>query len=204
MADQRQCPACGGPLWKREGETPSAYAKRKTCGPKCGAKLRKQTRSDDTRYESRFGGGWLNANQYLAEGMCDRIARKDGRSLPLRFWETKEWKEVFGYQLLLSSRLLKRFSAQVIIRALRKEKRCWSLKAPFLLKTIQREHELWKQEKLRLAAAEPPPLPPPVIEKPRPGFVFEKSALAKLRELNHGESKENGTGSEGTDPGRTA
>lgn len=40
---ERVCKVCGKLLVRREGETPSQFAARKTCGGACGAKVRQQT-----------------------------------------------------------------------------------------------------------------------------------------------------------------
>ena len=56
--------------------------------------------SEDSRYESRYGGGWVAPHQILAEVMCERIAAKEKTSLPAKFWDLPRWKKHFLMQKL--------------------------------------------------------------------------------------------------------
>ena len=145
-------------------------------------------RSEKSNYESRFGGGWITASQYLAESMCDRQARKDGRSLGIKFWRTKEWDQQFRLQLKHASKLLQKFSAQSIIKALRtfKGKQVFSLGAPSLPKLIAPFEKTFESVKRGVEQAKRGELsqnPPNELDKPRPSFTNKPSDLSLLRKL---------------------
>jgi len=92
-------------------------------------------RTDKSQYPSRYSpGGWVSAPQYITELICEKKAQKDQKELPIKFWEIKEWRNYYRYQITLANKLLKEFAADAIIAAL-KDKRCWktySLRAPML------------------------------------------------------------------------
>ena len=81
----------------------------------------------------------MSAPQYITELVCEKKARKDNKDLPRKFWEIKEWRNYFRYQITLANKLLKEFSESIVIAAI-KDDRCWSLyslRSPFLRKIIQ-------------------------------------------------------------------
>ncbi len=150
-----------------------------------------ENRSDKACFESRFGGGWLTASQYLAENMCDRMARKDKTSLPAKFWDTSDlWKRHFLQQIRSANSLLKLYSIEAILRGLRhpKGKNVFSLGARWLdpiIKDEQRKIDI-QAEKLTKAIAQPEPAktsPIPHNTAPRPVFQPKASSLDKLRNL---------------------
>ena len=107
-------------------------------------------RTDKSQYPSRYSpGGWVSAPQYITEFICEKKAQKDRKELPLKFWEIKEWRNYYRYQITLANKLLKEFPADAIIAAL-KDKRCWktySLRAPMLYGIIQeKDSEIVKRE----------------------------------------------------------
>jgi len=97
-------------------------------------------RSEKSQYPSRYSpGGWVSAPQYITELICEKKAQKDQKELPIKFWEIKEWRNYYRYQITLANKLLKEFSAEAVIAAL-KDKRCWktySLRAPMLRSIIE-------------------------------------------------------------------
>ncbi len=145
-------------------------------------------RSEGRPYHSRFAGGYLAGGQWLAEGMCDRQARKNKTQLPERFWKSPRWEREFLMQVRHANSLLKTYSVAAIVRALRtpEGKKVYSLSAPWLDPIIRDEQAKLDRE---AAAAAPPEAPPePATEvvdgKPRPTFVRKKSTLSKLREID--------------------
>lgn len=141
-------------------------------------------KSDTSKYESRYGGGFVSGGQYIAEIMCERIAKKDGRGLPVKFWNLPTWKKIFMQQLLASNGLLKLYHSQAILSALRKDTKAYSLRAPWL-------DDIIKEEQMKLDAI-PIKSPDKVVvepimdkqEKPRDSFSNKQSTLKKLRELD--------------------
>ena len=149
-------------------------------------------RSDKCRWPSRFGGGFLADAQYLAENMCDRKARKQGTTLGFKFWDKSNpvWQREFLLQARHATSLLKLYSVEAIVRALRapKGKTVYSLAAKWLDPLIKEEQikldvARSKQES-RLSQQPEPDTSPMVIEAPRPVFAPKESALSKLRRLD--------------------
>jgi len=97
-------------------------------------------RSDKSRYPSRYSpGGWVSAPQYITELVCEKKALKDEKDLPVKFWEIKEWRKYFRYQITLANKLIKEFGERSVIAALR-DNRSWktySLRSPFLKSIIE-------------------------------------------------------------------
>lgn len=61
----------------------------------------------------------ITAAQYLAEFMCERIAKKEGVQLPVRFWQLPHWKKVFLLQVLKANEWLKEYDISIIMKGLR-------------------------------------------------------------------------------------
>ena len=99
-----------------------------------------KNRTEKSKYPSRYSpGGWVSAPQYITEFICEKKAQKDHKELPIKFWEIKEWRNYYRYQITLANALLKEFEADFIIAAL-KDNRCWktySLRAPMLRGIIE-------------------------------------------------------------------
>lgn len=71
-------------------------------------------------FKSRFAIDTdITPAQYLAEYMCERIARKDGVQLPHRFWQLSHWKKSFLLQVLKANEWLKEYDMRVIMNGLR-------------------------------------------------------------------------------------
>lgn len=181
----RVCASCGKLLVKKEGESEQGFQKRKNCDRECANKSRGQKRDGKLIYPSRFGGGFLAKGQYLAENMCDRAAKKTGLRLPERFWE-KEWKSNFYIQLKYANGLLRKYSLEAIIAALRSGpgKKVYSLGAVWFEPLIAAE-EAKIQRINEMDLANPPQAieENTVVEPPRPAFIPIKSTLNKLRDL---------------------
>jgi hypothetical protein len=124
--------------------------------------------------------------QYLAELVCERIAKKDGKTLPVKFWNTDRWKKIFLQQLLAANTLLKVYHPIAIIRALRTQKTSYSLRAKWLLDTIEKEQKnlLVEQKQLDNLKKYHEDLVTEIKNnKPREAFTQHKSSLDRLREL---------------------
>lgn len=146
-------------------------------------------RSDKYPFRSRFDeDNWQSPQQYLAEAMCDRQARKRGDGLGLRFWQHDPWKREFAMQAQHAASLLKIYDYQAVIRALRgpRGKTIYSLGAPFLDPLVKEEQARLDKERLSQERQAPPPPPPVAAEPPRPAFNSgnKRSILDKLRDLD--------------------
>ena len=105
-------------------------------------------------YRSRYGGGFLTAQQFLAEGMCARLARNKKFDLPDRFWNLPTWKRTFLAQLRFANGLVKLYDPKAIVAALKRCPGAYSLGAKWLDPYFQEE-----QLRLNRKAATPPPEP---------------------------------------------
>lgn len=100
-------------------------------------------KTQKSKYTSRYGGGHVSAAQYLVEVICEKIAAKKKLHLPHRFWETKEWKNIFILQITHANKLLKRYPLPIILAAL-KDKDAWnvtSLGALYILNKLLEKHK---------------------------------------------------------------
>lgn len=172
-----ECPVCGGPLKKG----------RKFCSRDCYNRSRVKPEHVHIKkklYKSRFGATEdLDAAQYLTENLCDRNARRNGLVLPQRFWETPEWKPLFHRQLQYAHSLLKEYTLEAIITALRtpRGKTVTTLSAAWFRPLIHAEQERLHRQKE--APPEPQPAETVTIEKPRDPFVPTESVASKLKGL---------------------
>jgi len=102
-------------------------------------------RTSKSNYPSRYSpGGWVSAPQYITELVCEKKATKDKKELPIKFWEIKEWRNYFKYQITLANKLINEFGADSVIAAL-KDSRCWktySLRSPFLRGIIEEKDRM--------------------------------------------------------------
>jgi hypothetical protein len=70
------------------------------------------------QYSSPFSPGkYITAAQYLAELMCQRIARQESKELPDRFWNLPKWQAIIRKHYTHLGRLTRRFPVEAIIRA---------------------------------------------------------------------------------------
>ncbi len=151
-----------------------------------------EIQSNASRYQSRYGGGFITPNNYIVELICERIALKEKLgALPVKFWSLPKWKKIYMQQLLIATSLLKMYDPQAVITGLKKHPKVWSLRAPWLDDTFKEEQEsLNKQKELikqREVEKEPTREALPAQtepEAPRESFSPQKSIKAKLRDLD--------------------
>lgn len=70
-------------------------------------------------YKSGYGGGYITAQAYLVELICEKIAIRNRRKLTERFWDDAYWGGIFKKQLVLANNLLKLYEPLPIINALK-------------------------------------------------------------------------------------
>lgn len=185
--EERTCPACLKPLTRREGEAPSAFARRITCGGPCRSSSRWQRPMNDCIYPSRFGG-YVTAPVYLAEFICTRQAARRRTVLSSRWWEQPAWKKVFSLQIILANRLCRQFSPQAVSAALRspRGRGIYSLNHPELHDMVQEEHRRQQQAQQRLLDTSKDSEEAPLLVQPESiGTVHVRrpGQLSKLRNL---------------------
>lgn len=145
--------------------------------------------SEASPYKSFFGGGFVSSGQYLAEVMCARMAKKQGKELPQHFWNLDAWKRTFLYQLRLANGLLKLYEPLALIAGLKRAKFVFSLNAKMVLDPLFKEEQekLNRQREIRERNLQQPMLPAPTLSeptKPREVYNHEKTLLSKLRNLD--------------------
>src|SRR5688572_19284903 len=110
--------------------------------------------SEESRYQSSYGGGWVSAAQRIAEIMCERQAKSKKVDLPPKFWNLPTWKRSFMQQILAANSLLKVYKPKSILSALKLQPKAFSLRAPWLIAVIKEQEA--KQEKISVIEEAPP------------------------------------------------
>lgn len=150
-----------------------------------------QVKTDKFPFKSRFSIDdlWITPQAYLSENMCARQAAKSGDVLPNKFWVTDKHKRNFLTQLRFATSLLKLYSIEAIIAALKtfQGKRIYSLNANWLDPLIRNEQEKVERAKKKFDEAmkqEAEVIAEPESEEIRPSFPANKqSTLSKLKDL---------------------
>lgn len=141
--------------------------------------------SVDSRYESKYGGGWVTPAQIIAELMCERMARTKGQTLNPKFWKEKEWKNTFLWQLKEANKLLKLYSPKAVSSAVRSPegRKFLSLSNPTLQELIKKEDTKYKQQISSISEEK-------IIKAPEKiDFVKKQekpNILSKLRSIDNG------------------
>jgi hypothetical protein len=137
--------------------------------------------SNESRYQSAYGGNWVTPAQRIAEIMCERLAKQKKIDLPVKFWNLPAWKRTFMQQILAANSLLKVYKPKSILTALKREPKAYSLRAAWLIAVIKEEED--KQERIEKVEETPSTPVLSTTEQPRVSFSPTKSKLSKLREL---------------------
>lgn len=101
------------------------------------------------QYLSKYSNDkYVSAAQYITELVCENKAVKDKCDLHYRFWTTKKWALYYRNQIASAHKLLVKYRAPAIIKALRDTdgKKIYSLRAPHLIDIIQRYESLLDSE----------------------------------------------------------
>lgn len=94
-------------------------------------------------HKSRYTDKLVEDAQLLAEIACERMAKKDGKDLPFKFWNTGRWLRDYKLQLRFANQLLKIYSFEAIRKSLDtfQGKKIYSLGAKWLDPIIAGEQE---------------------------------------------------------------
>lgn len=102
------------------------------------------------QYPSKYSNGRpVSAAQYITELICENKAKKDKLDIHFRFWINAEWSKFYRNQIGTANKLLQKYDAIAIIKALgdAKAKNIYSLRAPHLLAIIQKyQDQIQNQE----------------------------------------------------------
>lgn len=130
-------------------------------------------------YKSLIDGHDCTAHHYLAELVISREAKKQGTTLPPKFWNLDSWKKKYKLQIIAAHSLLKIFDMQDILNGLRCKEGNWiySLQYRGLVDIIQ-------NEKNKQAAAVKPKLTVPTdIENKNEAITTVKPKIQKQENL---------------------
>lgn len=93
------------------------------------------------KYPSKYSNGKdVSAAQYIAEMICERLAKKNKKDLHYRFWLSKEWEKEYKGQIAAANKLLKTYTFTEIVHALNSVYglKIYSLRAPHLIDIIEK------------------------------------------------------------------
>lgn len=141
-----------------------------------------EKRSEKSRFQSRFGGGFVSDSQYITEILCIIIASQEKKDLFDHFWRHSPWDKIFRTQVTAAGKLLQKWDIGVVVAAL-KDYRCNKIKsfrAAWLLEPILKEKQreiLVKQEVAETIEVEKSP----TDQLPRRPSSTKQSLLSKLR-----------------------
>ena len=143
-----------------------------------------KNRTAKSCYPSRFGNGWITAQQYIAEIVCERRFKKDGKDVIPEYWKQADWAKICKYQNILASGLLKIHDAKAIINALNSKdgQGIFSLNNKFLDGIIEREAVKLSQLDQQCQNTIKSTDVKVEDEKPRPTFIGNNE-FKKLRDL---------------------
>ncbi len=136
-------------------------------------------RTEKNKYPSRYSpSGWVSFTQYITELVCEKKALSEGKDLPIKFWEIKEWNSYYKYQITLAAKLAKTYSETAIIKAINECYKLTSLRSPILKSIIE------KNEKAISNQPEEKPLEYEFKEDAVFKEVKRKTNLSKLKDLD--------------------
>lgn len=136
------------------------------------------------KFPSKYSNGKeVTAAQYLAELICERLAKKNKKDLHYRFWLNPDWEKEYKGQIAAANKLLSNFDIKHIIAALStfNGQKIYSLRAPHLSDMISKESRKQKHENIEVA---------PQIERNITTYGRNKksnSVLDKLKEIDNGD-----------------
>lgn len=136
-------------------------------------------------YPSRYSNGkTVSAAQYITELICEHKAKKDKLDLHFKFWIKPEWEKYYKNQIGSAHKLLKKYSAKAIIRALQDNKttNIYSLRAPHLAPIIDQYQALVDTENTDFTKDIQRKSNTTYRSEPHKSY---KSNLSKLRELDN-------------------
>ena len=101
------------------------------------------------KYFSKYSNGkTVSPAQFITEIICERKAQTNKQDLHYRFWVEKSWSVFYRNQIGSAHKLLKKYSAKSIIRALNTDqgRKIYSLRAPHLPAMIESQEQIIQQE----------------------------------------------------------
>jgi hypothetical protein len=100
----------------------------------------------EKKYTSQNTGQEITPAAFIAEMMCYRKCVSESTTLAFKYWNTDKWKAHFKSQITKAQQLCKKYGDVVVIRALKKNPRLWSLRVATFEKSVQKEQKLYEEE----------------------------------------------------------
>lgn len=97
--------------------------------------------TNNSKYPSIYSKNkYVTSAQFITELLCQRHAYYENNDLPKQFWELPRWKAEFVKKVTHVNRLLEKYSAEVIIKALRdpQGRRLYSATSPKLKPLLEK------------------------------------------------------------------
>lgn len=70
------------------------------------------------KHKSTMTDEYTNTQQYIVEIMMNREAKKNGKSLPLKFWQLDEYKKKYKLTLFRINALIKAYSDEALVKVI--------------------------------------------------------------------------------------
>ena len=102
-----------------------------------------KNRTEKCPYQSRYSDSFVRPDQYILELICEKKARCEGKDLPRKFWNQKEWSAFFRRYLRQVQKLLKTYDHRAVVQAYKNPESGWrwSPFTPEMDRLIAKEHE---------------------------------------------------------------
>lgn len=150
--------------------------------------MQKRERTEKSKYQHTTTGAYCTAAAFVAEKMCLNKARKENVGNPAyNLWNTKKWKKLFQYQVVLANGLMKEYPEHIVVKVVLMKEYDWvySLRTKKLLKRIESETKIWhEQQKQKKDVVE---------AKKNPSFRTrgrkKQSSLSKLKAIENAQEK---------------
>lgn len=134
------------------------------------------------KYISKYSNGkYVTEAQYITELICENKAKQEKKDLHFRFWLSKEWSIYYRNQIATANKLVKKYSPQAIIRALKttQASKIYSLRAPHLISIIEQEEAVLATENHNITKE----YDRSTIKTFATNTNNKKSSISKLKEL---------------------
>jgi len=95
------------------------------------------TKTKKYKYKSPSTEEFCTAQQYVVELLMSREAKKNGKSLPLKFWNLDEYKKKYKITLFRANALVKAYSEDSLVLAVCKNSWLYSLFFPRIDELIE-------------------------------------------------------------------
>ena len=109
---------------------------------------------NNNKYPSKYSNGkTVSAAQYITELICEKKAKLSKEDLHAKFWLTKKWSAYYRNQIATANKLVKKYNAKAIVRALNNSKaeKIYSLRAPHLVPIIEQEDSKLQSENTEIS-----------------------------------------------------